>query len=103
MTDENTPSTDDSRPAVGGPVERMVRPLADDDWKFIFSVLEGTKLDTPRIRECVARLQVGHDRYEVARRMNPAQWRDAWLLNIKTGKPFDEIVDDLRPFLCPNV
>lgn len=50
----------------------------------------------------IERLQIGHDRYEVARRMNPAQWRDAWVLNTRTGKPFDEIVDDLRPFLRPN-
>ena len=84
-------------------VDRAVRPLSAEDWEFIFSVIEPTKLDTPRIRECVKRLQIGHDRYEVARRMNPAQWRDAWHLNIKTGKPFDEVLDDLRPFIWPNV
>lgn len=50
----------------------------------------------------IDRLQAGHDRYELARRMNPQQWRDAWILNIRTGKTFDEIVDDMRPFLRPN-
>ena len=52
-------------------------------------------------------LRAGHDRYEVARRMSPAQWRDAWVLNQRTGKPFDEIVSDLAPFfglrVGPNV
>ena len=51
----------------------------------------------------IDRLEAGHARYETARRMNPRQWADAWKLNISTGKPFDEIVDDLRPFLGPNV
>lgn len=46
----------------------------------------------------VAELEIGHNRYEVARRMNPRQWADAWQLNVSTGKPFDEIIDDLRPF-----
>lgn len=32
------------------------QPLTQDDWKFIFDVLEGTKLDVPRIRSEVARL-----------------------------------------------
>lgn len=49
-----------------------------------------------------ARLRSGFERYETARRMNPRQWADAWELNIRTGKPFDDIVDDLRPFLRPN-
>lgn len=41
------------------------------------------------------------ERYQTARRMNVPQWKDAYLLNIKTGKPFDEIIDDLRPFMAP--
>ena len=52
----------------------------------------------------IERLRAGHDRYETARRMNPKQWADAWKLNISTGKPFDEIIDNLRPFMMrPNV
>lgn len=50
----------------------------------------------------IERLRVGHERYETARRMNPRQWADAWKLNISTGKGFDQIVDDLRPFMRPN-
>lgn len=46
-------------------------------------------------------LRKGHDRYETARRLSPAQWADVWKLNISTGKPFDEIIDDLRPFTSP--
>ena len=45
---------------------------------------------------------IGFQRYEVARRMNPRQWADAWKLNTTTGKPFDEIIEDLRPFMTPN-
>ena len=45
------------------------------------------------------KLRIGFERYEAARRMNPHQWADAWKLNISTGKGFDEIVDDMRPFL----
>jgi len=45
------------------------------------------------------RLRLGYERYETARRMNPQQWADAWKLNISTGKAFDEIIDDLRPFV----
>lgn len=29
--------------------------------------------------------------------------QDAFVLNRRTGKPFDEIVDDLKPFLRLNV
>lgn len=38
------------------------------------------------------------ERYEVVRCMTPRQFQDAWTLNLRTGKPFDEIIDDLRPF-----
>lgn len=51
----------------------------------------------------IERLRTGHQRYETARRMNPRQWADAWKLNTTTGKPFDEIIDDMRPFMVPNV
>lgn len=47
-------------------------------------------------------LQLGHERYDTARRMNPRQWAAAWKLNTTTGKPFDEIIDDMRPFMVPN-
>ena len=50
----------------------------------------------------IERLRIGHERYETARRMNPQQWAEAWRLNISTGKKFDEIVDNMRPFMRPN-
>ena len=46
----------------------------------------------------IVRLRAGHDRYEVVRRMNVDAFRDAYVLNRRTGKPFDEIVDNLAPF-----
>ena len=51
-----------------------------------------------RCSEHAQKLRIGFERYETARRMNPSQWADAWELS-STGKGFDEIVDDLRPFL----
>ena len=41
--------------------ETYHQPLTEEDWKFIFSVLDGTKLDVPRIRYEVRRL---HDDLE---------------------------------------
>lgn len=38
------------------------RPLTPDDWEFILGVLEGTKLDVPRIRIEVSRLSLAEDR-----------------------------------------
>lgn len=55
-----------------------------------------------RQREELERLRTGHQRYETARRMNPRQWAAAWKLNTTTGKPFDEIIDNMRPFMVPN-
>jgi hypothetical protein len=46
----------------------------------------------------VERLRAGHDRYEIVRRMDVDAFRDAYVLNRRTGKPFDEIVADLGPF-----
>jgi len=60
-----------------------------------------TRATDPRIAELEAenaRLRIGYERYETARRMNARQWSDAMSLNFSTGKPFDEIIDDLKPF-----
>jgi len=51
----------------------------------------------------IERLRLGYERYETARLLNPAQWADAWRLNISTGKAFDEIIDDLRPFVRTEI
>jgi hypothetical protein len=49
-------------------------------------------------KEDAERYRKGHERYETARLLHPQQWKEAWLLNRNTGKPFDEIIDDLRTF-----
>lgn len=64
--------------------------------------LNKRKDEVSRLRDQVNDLRKGHDRYETARRLSPAQWVDVWKLNISTGKPFDEIIDDLRPFVRSN-
>jgi hypothetical protein len=52
--------------------------------------------------EC-ERLRIGHYRYEKVRRMTAQQFAAACEVNIRMGKPFDEIIDDLRPYgLTPN-
>ena len=56
----------------------------------------------PLAEQELAELRLAAERYETARRMNPRQWADAWQLNIQTGKPFDEIIDNMRPFMMPN-
>lgn len=35
-----------------------------------------------------------HDRYEFLRTLNPRQFHDLWEENLKTGKPFDTLVDE---------
>lgn len=37
-------------------------------------------------------------RYEVIRKLTPAQFRDVYDLNARNIKTFDEIIDDLLPF-----
>lgn len=46
--------------------------------------------------------RIGARRYETARRMDPRMWADACKLNLFTGKHFDEIIDELRPFMFPQ-
>lgn len=48
------------------------------------------------------KLSIGNDRYETARLLNPRAWQEAWQLNISTGKRFDEIIDELKPFVRLN-
>ena len=46
----------------------------------------------------IRRLRTAAKRYETVRRMNPRARDVAYELNLKTGKPFDEIIDEVRPF-----
>lgn len=45
----------------------------------------------------VAGLRKAHERYETVRRLNPRQFSDTWRVSITSGKPFDELVDDMMP------
>lgn len=51
----------------------------------------------------IERLRIGYNRYETARLINPSLWADIYQANLLTGKPFDEIIDDLRPFVVSSV
>lgn len=44
----------------------------------------------------IEKYKQGYERYEKARLMNVKQWQDAFLLNIQTGKPFDQIIDEFK-------
>lgn len=48
------------------------------------------------------RLSLGNRRYEEMRKWSPAVFINAWKLSQQTGKPFDEIVDQLAPFTEAN-
>lgn len=56
----------------------------------------------PRAMKELAELRLAAGRYEIARRMNPRMWNQAWATNVTTNKPFDEIIDDLRPLVMPK-
>lgn len=45
----------------------------------------------------VARQRKGHERYETVRRLTPRQFSDTWRVSITSGKPLDELVDDMMP------
>jgi hypothetical protein len=53
------------------------------------------------LRADAEQLRVGHDRYETVRVLSVPQFQDAYVLNRRTGKPFDEIIDDLRLNMRP--
>jgi len=66
------------------------------------AAFDADQAELARLRAECDRLRIGHDRYEVARKLNVKQWRDALQLNMLTGKPFDQIIDELRPFYFPQ-
>ena len=53
--------------------------------------LAAAKDESERYRE-------GFRRYETVRRMSVVQFKSAMMLNLSTGKPFDQIIDELAPF-----
>jgi hypothetical protein len=98
MTTERTPGALGSNDQLGQLVQRLNEPWLEPAIDADNEVQRLYRLCALAAAE-IERLAVWHERYETARRMNPRQWADAWQLNISTGKPFDEILDDLRPFL----
>lgn len=70
-----------------------------DLWKAAWS-LQQAKIDAQQKE--MEKYKKGWERYEIARLMNVRMWGDAFELNIKTGKPFDQIIDELKPFLRPG-
>lgn len=66
-------------------------------------LLGAAEAEIAALREENKRLQTGHRRYETVRRMNAQQFTEAFRLNISTSKPFDEIIDDLAPFMVTEM
>jgi hypothetical protein len=62
-------------------------------------------IETVRLKAAdeLERLAIGNDRYETARLLSPMDWQDAWESSVSTGKRFDKIIDELKPFVRPNV
>lgn len=48
--------------------------------------------------EALGEAQKDAERYAQVRTWTPVLFASAWEANLKTGKPFDEIVDHLKPF-----
>ena len=46
----------------------------------------------------VEELEVWRDRYETLRKINPRAFSDLFVENLRGEKPFDQLVDELKPF-----
>lgn len=64
--------------------------------------LDDVVADHPLAKDQLAELRLAARRYETARRMAPAYWASAWEHALKTGRPFDEIIDTMRQVMFPN-
>ncbi len=64
--------------------------------------LQGENL---RLHAEVDRLNVSHQRYEFVRKLSARTFADVCKLNVSTGKPFDQIIDELIPFrqMCDSL
>lgn len=74
--------------------------VLQSDIKTLCAALKTSGEGNAELLERVRVLQAGHDRYETVRRMDGRQWAETWRLQIAEGKPFDEIVDGMRPFVA---
>lgn len=77
---------------------RLIRLLAD----LRYALGDDGKRMQDELVQFARELRADAERYETVRLMSTRQWADARTLNSQTGKPFDEIIDDMRPFLRPN-
>lgn len=50
------------------------------------------------LRVDLAEAKADAERYQTVRRMHAQAFAEAYRLSINTGKPFDEIIDESRPF-----
>ncbi len=51
---------------------------------------------------CTDRQADDAHRYSLVRKLTPQAFAGLYATNLETGKPFDELLDDLEPFLSPN-
>ena len=49
-------------------------------------------------RDQLAELRKAFQRYETVRRFNVQQFKDAYTVCLRTGKPFDQLIDELSVF-----
>lgn len=75
-------------------IERLRAELAAER-ELCAAVCDSYAAENQRLHDEIERLRAGHDRYELVRRMNVDAFRHAYVLNWRTGKPFDQIVDEL--------
>jgi hypothetical protein len=54
------------------------------------NVMPNTVIASEEIKE----LRLAAKRYETARKMNPTEWKELWEMNVRTGIPFDELIDN---------
>lgn len=73
-----TTANETTHPADEGRLEPTIRPLSEADWRFVWQVLEGTKLDTPRIRANVESLLAMAEEFEALDLKNHALAREAY-------------------------
>jgi hypothetical protein len=61
--------------------------MTDDELNMMQEIIKSAGI--------VRDLKIGHDRYETVRLLNPRQFAEIYEKNIKTGIPFDTLVDQM--------
>lgn len=81
--------------------ERQANAILTERIATLESALTVRDTEIARLEADLELARIGALRYEVARRMNVQQWIAAFELNLHGLKPFDQIIDELRPFYFP--